>query len=327
MSCNEKSIKTNSLITNYDTVILSFKDKKYKNLLNSRQLIKQKTFYNLAEAIQCKENVYKLNLRSKNLDTFPTEICSMLNLQELYLDSNSISYFPSELAYLKNLQILSISSNTIKKLTSKIGYLDNLKYLNLSVNELDTIPTEIIELHKLEYLNLYWNREIRTLPEKFGNLKRLKEFHFTCFPRNDNSIPDVLLKLCFCDSLEILSLKCSRAYKITREIGCLKNLKQLDLSLTKIRDLPYEICYLTKLEKLNISMNNILIVPNQVYLLTNLQELNMSNQWIQCISSDLKKLEKLNSLDLSFTAIGSDEFERLKKEYPKINIKYCWINK
>ena len=84
----------------------------------------------------------------------------------LYLANNMLETVPSEVYHLENLEVLSLRSNALTEVLPSLGRLTNLRELNLSSNQLRWLPWEILSLRQnsLEKLMIYPNPLIRPLP-------------------------------------------------------------------------------------------------------------------------------------------------------------------
>ena len=105
------------------------------------------------------------------LETLPTEIGKLHNLQELELGWNQLTTLPAAIGQLQNLQILWLSYNQLTSLPAEIGQLQNLQKLLLGNNQLTTLPAAIGQLQNLEWLDLREN-PLRSLPESLKRLYR-----------------------------------------------------------------------------------------------------------------------------------------------------------
>lgn len=121
------------------------------------------------------DSTTKLSLRDCSLDSIPSEIFKLRNLEFLDLSLNIIKNVPDGISQLKNLKELSLSYNLIDKISPQISKLQQLETLWLLDNELNSIPDKICELKKLKELNLNGN-QIHELPDcipKMETLERL----------------------------------------------------------------------------------------------------------------------------------------------------------
>ncbi|TBU20072.1 leucine-rich repeat-containing protein [Hamiltosporidium tvaerminnensis] len=101
------------------------------------------------------------------------EIQYLENIKIFQVCCNYLETIPSAIGKLHNLQILILARNKINKLPDEIGHLVNLRELNLSQNELSSLPNTIVALKKLETLHLDCNKFFE-LPETIGRLVSLR---------------------------------------------------------------------------------------------------------------------------------------------------------
>ena len=168
----------------------------------------KKVYTDFSKALKEPEKVYRLNLSTLPLDSFPVDLSKFKNLQYLCLSNDQIEFIPREIANLQNLKGLELVGANFKTLPPEFSELKNLEeiYLNVnkktdftqSVNVLSTIP-------KLTILHLE-NGELVELPANFSILVHLEKLYL-----NDNKLTDV-----------------------PEEINGLKNLKYLDMQHNKV---------------------------------------------------------------------------------------------
>jgi len=168
----------------------------------------KKVYTNFAEALKEPTKVYKLNLSSMPLDSFPVDLSKFKNLQYLCVSNDQIEFIPREIEHLQNLRGLQLVGANLKTLPPEFAQLKNLEeiYLNVNkktdftqnVNVLSTIP-------KLTILHLE-NGELMELPGNFSILTHLEKLYL-----NDNKLTDV-----------------------PEQVNGLKNLKYLDMQHNKV---------------------------------------------------------------------------------------------
>jgi len=115
------------------------------------------------------------------MDDMINNLFNMDYLNSMYpifrdLSNKQLESVPTEIYDLVDLQILCLNDNKLKKLPMEIGNLINLKNLHLQNNKLETLPAEIGKLINLEMILLH-NNELKTLPMEIGNLIRLKSLY------------------------------------------------------------------------------------------------------------------------------------------------------
>src|SRR5207253_2789500 len=136
----------------YDTLshkIVNIKlfENKYK-LCNNLNQISIKLNYDLFQLYMA----IKLELCSNQLQSIPSELGQLNNLQELLIYNNQLQSIPSELGQLNNLRKLRISNNQLQSIPSELGQLNNLQYLWINNNQLQSIPSELGQLNNLQQL-------------------------------------------------------------------------------------------------------------------------------------------------------------------------------
>jgi len=140
-------------------------------LLDSANLSIQKEYISITKALENPDKVYKLNLRKQKLDSIPSAVFELKNLQILVLSKNKLTELPNAIGNLIHLQIFDISANKIETIPSEIGNLTHLKELILNRNNINKLPSEFSNLYNLEYLDL-WSNEIFQFPVEITKLAK-----------------------------------------------------------------------------------------------------------------------------------------------------------
>lgn len=105
-------------------------------------------------AIVKNRHIEFLSLLKCNLNNFPSELKSFMNIKYINLIYNQISTVPKWVLELKNLQDLLIGGNQIKSLPEWIGKLKSLKWLDIGYNPIEILPESIKKLENIEYLDV-----------------------------------------------------------------------------------------------------------------------------------------------------------------------------
>lgn len=107
----------------------------------------------------------------------PTErdiVEEILRSRSLNLKNALLESVPSLVYELENLEELNLYGNSLKEISPDIRNLKNLKSLRLCNNQLTSLPVEIAELDKLEELDLVNNPIKKLAPLLFHNARGLK---------------------------------------------------------------------------------------------------------------------------------------------------------
>ncbi|XP_068639633.1 putative disease resistance protein RGA3 [Aristolochia californica] len=98
--------------------------------------------------------------------------------------------------------------------------------------------------------------------------------------------------------LHVMRLRNSNICRLPNVVGCLRLLRYLDLSCSKIEELPYSICSLSYLQTLNLEgCVNLKKLPNNTATLKNLRHLNITNCYdLTCMPTQIGKLTNLRKL-------------------------------
>ena len=185
-----------------------------------------------------------------------------------YQPENFSNFFPDT----------SLASLVAKKLHKKVTDTVSKEELASITGDFEVGPGEYSNLKGIGFLvgiesfSCYKN-EITEIPPEFGNLINLRS-----------------LDLC----------KAFALTKISPQIGKLKNLTYLRLSLTEVNNIPKEIGNLLNLETLLICCNYLTEIPKEIGKLKNLKELDIHSNIIKTIPPEICNLTSLTSLNISY---------------------------
>jgi len=138
---------------------------------------------NSEKAITCgawytrvKGDVISLTLAGLNLESIPTELGDLPELNVLDLSKNKLLELPPVLQKLSKLAILKLNNNQLYSLPEWLGNMKVLKNLSLANNNLRSLPESMGTLTLLRQLFLQGN-DLQRLPYSLTNLKLLAEIH------------------------------------------------------------------------------------------------------------------------------------------------------
>jgi Leucine-rich repeat (LRR) protein len=263
------------------------------DMLANEMLWKEKEYTSIEEASKVPaEQVYRLNLNSKYLKEFPTEILKFTKLQSLDLSGNEgIKDLPAEFGNLKRLQYLTLSG-TMTKIPDCVYQLGNLEKLDCSYIKQGKVDDKLGNLQKLKDLSLYNNSlsEFPLVVLKLTNLERLK----INYNRNIPSIPEEINKL---SKLKELFVEGNKLTTLPAALGDLKDLYDLEAHENQLTSIPKEIGNCTKLYRLFLDKNKLTEIPD---MFANLSAL----RGVRFQENDLKQLPpsmgNLSSISGSF---------------------------
>ncbi len=115
----------------------------------------------------------KLRLNELELETIPTGVFALEQLEVLDLFINKIKVIPPQIGQLKNLKELLISANPIERLPMELAQLTKLETLKLESGKLTAFPEVLLEIPSIEHVSLDYNN-IPFLPKEIINLKNLR---------------------------------------------------------------------------------------------------------------------------------------------------------
>lgn len=149
------------------------------------------------DEIEIGKKTKKIDLSNKNLNSIPSEIFDITDLEILILTQNQIRAIPASISRLKNLKILDISFNQIKYLPENLFQLKNLESLNLSNNDIQKLSYKITELKRLETLKLKENSLAIPPPEitHRDNCKSSVFLYFEKFKEEDEFRKKLIIEL------------------------------------------------------------------------------------------------------------------------------------
>lgn len=139
-------------------------------ILNTEQLAKQRTYYNLDSALANPDDVYKLSITDQKLKVIPTEIGTLRNLQLLNISNCKVKVLPLEIKECKNLQDINLSANKLRFLPVEMRELKQLQVLYIGQNRLFELPAWLGTLTKLRLLDISRNA---LTPADVSNAKRM----------------------------------------------------------------------------------------------------------------------------------------------------------
>lgn len=129
------------------------------------------------DLISNNKNLKEIDFCGIFIDSIPSSIGQVSNLEILHLTRGNITSIPKEIGELKKLKSLILGSsktecggNKVKFIPTEIGECKSLEYLGLAFSEILDIPDEIANCTNLKSIDLYQNTEI-TL-EKLKELKK-----------------------------------------------------------------------------------------------------------------------------------------------------------
>jgi Protein tyrosine and serine/threonine kinase/Leucine rich repeat len=199
-----------------------------------------------------------------------------------YPDLRSI--FPCPAAYPINFM------ETLDALQS--GQLKGAKRLDLAAG-LTEFPMEILELaDSLEILNLTHN-QLRSLPDQFGCLQKLKIAFFS-----HNSFEELPTVLSQCPNLSMVGFK-SNQIRTIAENTLPASVRWLILTDNQIEQMPASLGHLSQLQKLMLSGNQLRSLPEEMVRCQNLELIRLAANQLTTLPPWLFTLPRLSWLAYS----------------------------
>lgn len=271
-------------------------------------------------------NLKRINLWEADIHELPPVLANFGNLEELNLKNNpnlDLKNVFTLLAKLPKLKTLSLGiSLWIEEIPSNIVLLKNIEYLEITSTAITTLPEKFGEMKNIKELNLFGNRYLETLPISIGNLWTLEiiNLEYMDVPFN---YPVNFKRLSKCPTLKKLIL--NQNHKVERfppEIGEMLSLEYLDLSsCSNLKEFPKEIGKLTNLKYLDIgASSNISSIPLEFSQLINLETINIGGQVGYSFENEFKKLGNLPKLEEIIVEWGEQEIPNIIVECESLKI-------
>jgi ankyrin repeat protein/predicted Ser/Thr protein kinase len=218
-------------------------------------------------------NVKTLELFSMNLDSLPSEVRDLAQLQQLYLSNNSFVKFPPEIFSLTNLRTLWIQANQLTSLPPEIGMLVSLEKLKLSNNRIRSVggfPPQMAQLYNLKEI---WveNNTLDRWPSELLTVSSLERVWL-----DQNQIAEIPSQIAGLVRLERLSMNRNLLEAVPAEIGRCRQLEKLWLNDNQIVRIPAELNNCVRLQTLALATNRIADMPD-LSALTNLVDLRLES--------------------------------------------------
>lgn len=219
---------------------------------------------------------------------------------------------------------------------------------HLELNQIEEFPFDkIYEINKdMDSLTINDSPELRSLPESVKDFKSLSEVSIY-----GTRLTEFPMGFCYTNSLTTFVYGGNLTTTIPKEIGNLKNLKNLTLYSLPLKEIPKEIGnlenlqllfihdtkgdnikggpfrtggmhYIPKeignlksLEHLELENNNLMEVPKEIGSLNKLTDLGLRDNNLKSLPKEIYNLQNLKTLDLSNNPLESisEEISKLKK--------------
>ncbi|XP_064373242.1 leucine-rich repeat and IQ domain-containing protein 4 [Dromaius novaehollandiae] len=237
-------------------------------------------------------HVELLGLSDNNLKCLPKELVNLTQLREIYLQKNRFESFPMELCHMVNLEIIDLEQNLVSLIPEEVGSLTNLVKLFLAFNNLFSIPDTLQHCQKLAVLDLSHNL-LHKLPQGLKNLTEMEELGLS-----GNNLEKLPHEICSWMSLSLVYLRNTGLHTVPKSFTRLTSVRILDLSENCFSEIPKSMCAMKNLEILALDDNQIHKIPVEVKELANLKCLGLSGNQFSIFPKEIFLLESLERLYL-----------------------------
>ena len=199
-------------------------------VLKPLELYRAKRYEGIQEARSAGgDNVHKLILYGRGLETLPPEIGQLTYLASLDVSHNELRQLPEEISTLHYLQGFYATHNRLTAFPGQVLLLPVLTRLDLTANQISMIPPEIKWMDQLTRLTMDQN-SLTSLPVEVYALKNLSVLELA-----DNGLQSIPEGISGLKALEKLDLSGNQLERLPREITTLaENLKELNLQGNRI---------------------------------------------------------------------------------------------
>lgn len=245
-----------------------------------------------------------LDLSRMNLDSLPYYISSCSKLKKIDLSGNrriKVNDTFKKLSKLPNLEVLIVDYCNLYFMPSVINEFKALKVLSAEGNGISWLPPTFKNL-PVEKLNLARNN-IDSLNLGFYSLLKLRELNFSQNPGVAREYNMAILA-----SFPLLQkLILQNSKEISKDIGKLKSLTQLDLSGSDIKLLPEEVAKLSRLQYIDVHDCKQLDLSVSLEFLTPLKtltEMHYGHVKFTVIPYNISKLKALKKMHVYQSSLG-----------------------
>ncbi|XP_057987370.1 disease resistance protein RUN1 isoform X3 [Hevea brasiliensis] len=242
-----------------------------------------------------------LNLKGcTNLVEVSSSVQNLNKLEYLNMEGcKNLSCIPSTVASKLVRTLNLVGCSNLKKFPEIAG---NVEEIFLNYTAIEVVPSAIECLTKLVSLYLTSCTKLRSLPSHICKLKCLRMLNLSGCSKLE-SFPEILEAM---EGLKYLYLaNCRNLQSLPNSIGNLKNLAELDLRGTMIKELPSSIEHLTGLDQLELqNCKSLVNLPDSICNLKSLKNLHIHGcPKLDKLPENLDNLESLEDLDISGSAV------------------------
>lgn len=215
----------------------------------TRLVLSHNQLSQLPEQLFSLSSLQLLLLTHNRIEQLPEALGQLLLLEQLDVSHNQLREVPASIGYLHRLNRLNLSHNQIKSLPADIGCLTSVRHLDVSYNQLTSLPDSVSELYQLQVLDLRRN-QLSHLPS-LSSCSGLKELHL-----GENRIQALDDGWCKgLTSLAILDISNNKIPLLPKSMAMLKNLERLNAANNDISGVPLFLGCMTNIKSLQLEGN------------------------------------------------------------------------
>jgi Leucine-rich repeat (LRR) protein len=195
-----------------------------KHLLASLTSVSDDLCLELGKTLVADDGLLELTVHDRNITTVSSHVDQLVFLQRLDLAHCSLTELPKSVGKLGRradkkaggFWSVGLADNRLERLPDTIAGWTKVRVLHLSNNRLVELPEDLAAMTCLEILTVDTNRELKSLPEAFRRLKKLK-----FVDASNTALEELPISFYTLPSLETLVLECTNIEEIEEMVSWL----------------------------------------------------------------------------------------------------------
>ncbi|XP_028857563.1 leucine-rich repeat-containing protein 39 isoform X2 [Denticeps clupeoides] len=186
---------------------------------------------------------------------------------------------------------------TLAKLKERVYTEEGRLILRIEKEEWKTLPPALVQIIQLQEWQLH-RVGLQKIPHFIGSFENL-----IVLDLSRNAITEIPKEIGKLTRLRELLVSYNRVNSVPEELGCCENLEKLELAMNRnLDELPSQLGNLKKLFHLDLSMNQFTEIPDCVVSLPALEWLDMGSNQIQRLPDDLHRCAPRHAQRRTFPA-------------------------